>query len=74
MKYGMTRATAELKSLGASLWNSTVSSAREIGEELKRLNHGGAHYTRGALTSRRQRAREFKAALAKHYEEHARCC
>jgi hypothetical protein len=74
MKYGMTRATAVLKSLGASLWNSTVSSAREMREELERLNRGGAHYSRGALTSRRQRAREFKAALVEHYDQHARCC
>jgi hypothetical protein len=74
MKNGMTRARAELKSLGASLWNSAFSSAREISEELKRLNHGGAHYTCGAPTSRRQQAREFKAALAEHYEQHARCC
>jgi hypothetical protein len=74
MKYGMTRETAMLKSLGASLWNSTVSSAREIREELKRLNHGGVRYSRGALTSRRQRAREFKAAMAEHYDQHSRCC
>ena len=64
MKHRVARGTARLKLLGTGVWNLTVSIARDIRKELKLLNNGGAYQSRGVSTSRRQQAREFKAALA----------
>lgn len=74
MKYGVTRGTALLKSVGAVVWDLSASIARDIRDELRLLNNGGAYHSRGASSSRRQQTREFKAVLAERYNQDIRCC
>jgi hypothetical protein len=74
VKHRVARGTARLKLLGTGVWNLTVSIARDIRNELKLLNDGGAYHSRGVSTSRRRQAREFKAALAQRYSQNTRCC
>lgn len=74
MNQRVTRGTALLKWLRYGVWAITVSIGREIFNELKVLNRGGKYSTNRAARSRGQRAREFKANLAKQYDHHTLCC
>jgi hypothetical protein len=66
---------------GTALFRWPLALLRELSAivhqayaELKRLNCGGEYRQVRALSSRRQRTKAFKAALARRYREHNRCC